>query len=100
MLSQCPGMPLFEELLEVEPGCENAEGDANSELLDMEEREDEEDDSTLPVQQSRTVHPVGRNFYKVCKRATSKLGTMAGGGQEEKETCSHQPIHHQSNFCH
>lgn len=52
--------PLFEELLEVEPGCEDAEVDANSDLLDMDEMEEEEDDSTFPVEQSRP--PSGRQL--------------------------------------
>ena len=43
---ETPDMPpLFEDLLEVEPGCEDAEGDAISDLEDMDGMEDEEEDS-------------------------------------------------------
>ena len=45
--------PLFEDLLEVEPGGEDAEGDAISDILDMDGMEDEEEDSTFPIPQSR-----------------------------------------------
>ena len=67
--------PLFEEFLDAEPGTEDAEGDANSNLLDMDGLEEEEDDSTFPVQQSRlpsasdAVQPVDSNLYEVCKQA-------------------------------
>lgn len=37
--------PMFEDLLEGEPGGEEAEGNANSDLLDMGKMEEEEDDS-------------------------------------------------------
>ncbi len=72
--AESPDMPpLFEELLEVEPGCEEAEGHANSDLLDIEEMEDEEDDSTFPAQQSRppspsaATPPVDSSLFEVCK---------------------------------
>ena len=75
--------PLFDDLLlEAEPGTEDAEGDddANFDLLDMDGIEEEEDDSTFPVQLSRppsasdAVQPVDGNLYEVCKRAAAKLG--------------------------
>ena len=75
--------PLFDDLiLEAEPGAEDAEGDgdANFDLLDMDGIEEEEDDSTFPVQLSRppsasdAVQPVDGNLYEVCKRAAAKLG--------------------------
>ncbi|KAA8596052.1 hypothetical protein FQN60_011343 [Etheostoma spectabile] len=52
MDEETPDMPPFQDLLEVEPGCEDAEGNAISDLLDMDRMEDEEN-STFPVQQSR-----------------------------------------------
>lgn len=38
---------------EMPPIFEKAEGDGNSDLLDMDEMEKEDDDSTFPVEQSR-----------------------------------------------
>ena len=90
--------PLFDDLLlEVEPGAEDAEGDgdANFDLLDMDGIEEEEDDSTFPVQLSRppsasdAVQPVDGNLYEVCKRAAAKLGIQwpaapdAGGAERD-----------------
>ncbi|KAK0152765.1 hypothetical protein N1851_005700 [Merluccius polli] len=75
--------PLFDDaILEAEPGTEDAEGggDANFDLLDMDGMEEEEDDSTFPVQLSRppsasdAVQPADSNLYEVCKRAAAKLG--------------------------
>lgn len=76
--------PSFEDLLDQnvgEPGGEDAEGDADSDLLDLEDMDEEqEDDSTFPPQQSRPpsgaeVAPlVDSNLYEVCKRAAAKLG--------------------------
>ena len=60
--------PLFGEFLDAEPGADDAEGDADSDLLDMDVIEEEEDDSTFPVQQSRppsasdAVQPVDDNL--------------------------------------
>ncbi|XP_034564504.1 uncharacterized protein LOC117830473 [Notolabrus celidotus] len=72
--------PLFEELLDLERGEEDAEDDANSDLLDLNEMEDEEDDSTFPTQHSRppsasdAAPQVDSSLYEVCKRAAAKLG--------------------------
>ncbi|KAK0156238.1 hypothetical protein N1851_000491 [Merluccius polli] len=75
--------PLFDDaILEAEPGTEDAEGDgdANFDLLDMDGMEEEEDDSTFPVQLSRppsasdAAQPADSNLYEVCKRAAAKLG--------------------------
>ena len=75
--------PLFDDIIfEAEPGAEDAEGDgdANSDILDMDGMEEEEDDSTFPVQLSRppsasdAMQPVDSNLYEVCKRAAAKLG--------------------------
>ena len=89
MDAESPEMPpLFEELLELEPGGEDAEGDANSDLLDMDDMEDEEEDSTFPVEPSRppsasdVVPPVDSNLYEVCKRAASKLGIQWPAAQD------------------
>ncbi|KAL6467752.1 hypothetical protein MHYP_G00234290 [Metynnis hypsauchen] len=75
--------PLFENLLtqvEGEPGDEDSDGMANSDLLDGGDmEEDEEDDSTFPAQQSRppsatdTGAQADSNLYEVCKRAVAKL---------------------------
>ncbi|XP_077949128.1 uncharacterized protein LOC120812025 [Gasterosteus aculeatus] len=80
--------PLFEELLELELGGEDAEGDANSDLLDVDDIEEEEDDSTFPVEPPRppsasdVVPPVDNNLYEVCKRAASKLGVQWPAAQD------------------
>ncbi|XP_034567334.1 uncharacterized protein LOC117832353 [Notolabrus celidotus] len=72
--------PLFEELLDLERGEEDAEGGANSDLLDLNEMVDEEDDSTFPTQHSRppsasdAAPQVDSSLYEVCKRAAEKLG--------------------------
>ncbi|KAK0148792.1 hypothetical protein N1851_010874 [Merluccius polli] len=73
--------PLFDDaILEAEPGTEDAEGDGNFDLLDMDGMEEEEDDSTFPVQLSRppsasdAAQPADSNLYEVCKRAAAKLG--------------------------
>lgn len=51
--AECLDMPpLFEVLLEMEPGCKEAEGNSNSDLLDVDKMEDKEDNSTFPTQQS------------------------------------------------
>ena len=84
MEAEAPVMPpLFDELLKGDPGCEDAEGDANSDLLDIyDNMEEEEDDSTFPTPQSRppsaseTVPPVDSSLYEVCKRAAAKLGIV------------------------
>lgn len=71
--------PLFEDLLGMEQTTEE-EDDANSNLLDLNDMEEVEDDSTFPVQQSRppsasdAALPVDSSLYKVCKRAACKLG--------------------------
>ena len=84
--------PLFEDLLEGEPDSEDAEGDANSDLLNVDEMEDEEDDSTFPVQQSRppsasdAAPPVDGNLCEVCKRAAAKLGVQWPAAQDAEET--------------
>lgn len=104
---------LFEELLDVGPGCEDTEGDANSDFLDMDEMEEEEDDSTFHLQQPRppsasdAVPPMDSDLDEVCKRAASKLGIPWPAAQDTtggRETCmtvrgSHQPNRHQNNFC-
>ena len=80
--------PLFEDLLEVEPGGEDAEGDAISDILDMDGMEDEEEDSTFPIPQSRppsatdTAPPVDSSLYEVCKRAAAKLGIQWPAAQD------------------
>lgn len=54
MEEESPDMPLlFEDLLGVEPSLKEADGDTDSDLLNLEEMEEVEDDSTFPVQLSR-----------------------------------------------
>ncbi len=85
MEAESPDMPpLFEGLLtqeEGDPGDEDAEGNANSDLLDLDiDDEEEEDNSLFPVHQSRrpstneSALQVDSNLHKVCKRAAAKLG--------------------------
>lgn len=114
MDAESPEMPpLFKDLLELEPGGEDAEGDANSDLLDVDDMEEEEDDSTFPVEPPRppsasdVVPPVDNNLYEVCKRAASKLGIQWPAAQDAtggKETCTRvkgcrQPYRRLNNFC-
>ncbi|KAI7790222.1 putative GAG protein [Triplophysa rosa] len=76
--------PLFDGLLEQEegePGDEDAEGDANSDLLDLDmDDEEEEENSLFPAQQSRppstndSASQIDSNLHVVCKRAAAKLG--------------------------
>lgn len=71
--------PLFDELFDIRPGDEDAEGDATSDLLEAVDMEDVEEDSTFPSAQSRppsaseTTSPVDNNLYEVCKRAAARL---------------------------
>ncbi len=65
----------------MKPGDKDAEGDANSDLLDLDmDEEEEEDNSSFPVQLSRTptandsASQVDSNLHEVCKRAVAKLG--------------------------
>lgn len=59
----------------METGFDEVEGDANSDIFDMDKMED---DSTSRVQESRppsasyAASPVDSSFYKVCKRVASK----------------------------
>lgn len=46
--------PLFEELLEVELGCEDTEGDDNSDFLVMDKMEYEEDDLLISCSMFQT----------------------------------------------
>uniref|UniRef100_G3Q9M2 Uncharacterized protein n=1 Tax=Gasterosteus aculeatus TaxID=69293 RepID=G3Q9M2_GASAC len=87
MDAESPEMPpLFD--LELGPGGEDAEGDANSDLLDVDDMEEEEDDSTFPVEPPRppsasdVVPPVDNNLYEVCKRVASKLGIQWPAAQD------------------
>lgn len=85
MEAESPDMPpLFEGLLTPEDGelgDEDADGDANSDLLDLDmDDEEEEDNSLFPAQQSRppsandSAPPADNNLHEVCKRAAAKLG--------------------------
>uniref|UniRef100_A0AAV2MPW1 GAG protein n=1 Tax=Knipowitschia caucasica TaxID=637954 RepID=A0AAV2MPW1_KNICA len=72
--------PLFEDLLEVDPGDEGADGDdAASDFLEAVDMDDVEEDSTFPAAQSRpssaseAATPVDSSLYDVCKRAAAKL---------------------------
>lgn len=70
--------PLFDDLLDADPGNEDAEGDASSDILEAVDMDDVEDDSTFPLAQSRPssaseTTPVDSNLYEVCKRAAAKL---------------------------
>ncbi len=78
METESPDMPpLFEGLLmqeEGEPGDEDAEGDANSDLLDLDmDEEEEEDNSLFAIQPSRppsandSASQVDSNLHEVCK---------------------------------
>ncbi len=73
MEAESPDMPpLYEGLLmqeEGEPRDEDAEGDANSDLLDLDE-EEEEDNSLFAIQPSR---PPSANDSVTCMRCASKL---------------------------
>lgn len=79
---ESPDMPLlYEELLRVEPSLEEADSNADSDLLKLDEMEDVEDDFTFPVQQSRPSSaseaarpPVDSSLCEVCKHLKSKLG--------------------------
>lgn len=94
MEAESPDMPpLFEGLLtqeEGEPGDKDAEGDANSDLLDL-DMDEEEDNSLFPVQQSRppsandSASQVDSNLHEVCKRATAKLGLAWPAAKDAKE---------------
>ncbi|CAL9704375.1 unnamed protein product [Knipowitschia caucasica] len=72
--------PLFEDLLEVDPGDEGADGDdAASDFLEAVDMDDVEEDSTFPAAQSRpssaseAATPVDSSLYDVCKRAAAWL---------------------------
>ncbi len=83
MEAESPDMPLpFEGLLkqeEGEPGDEDAVGDANSDLLDL-DMDEEKDNFLFPVQPSRppsandSASQVVSNLHEVCKQAAAKLG--------------------------
>lgn len=80
MEEESPDMPpLFEDILGMEQDAEDVD-DANSDLLEVNDMDEVEEDSTFPVQQSRpssasdVVPPMDANLYEVCKRAASKLG--------------------------
>lgn len=73
-------LPLYEDLLTVQPSLEEADSDADSDLLNLDETEDD-DDFTIPVQQSRPSSaseaappPADSSLYEVCKHLESKLG--------------------------
>ncbi|GAA6099879.1 uncharacterized protein LOC115772683, partial [Tachysurus ichikawai] len=76
--------PQFDGLLmqvDDELGDEDADGDTNSDLLNLGmDDEEEEDNSPFPVQQSRppsmtdSTPPADSSLHEVCKRATAKLG--------------------------
>lgn len=71
--------PLFEDLLDMDQGVEDGEGDASSDILEAVDMEDVEDDSTFPLAQSRpssaseTMSPMDNDLYEVCKRAAARL---------------------------
>eukprot|EP00064_Thunnus_orientalis_P023807 superscaffoldBa00009398_g24068 len=71
--------PLFEGLIRPEEGSDDVNRKAGFDILDLDEMEEGEDESTFPTQQSRPsssaeVAPsVDNNLYEVCKRATAKL---------------------------
>ncbi len=74
MEAESPDMPpLFESLLmkeEGEPRDEDAEGDANSDLLNLDEDEEEEEDNSLfAIQPSR---PPSANDSVTCMRCASE----------------------------
>ncbi len=95
MEAESPDMPpLFEGLItqeEGEPGDEDAEGNANSDLLNLDE-EEEEDNSLFPVQPSRppstndSASQVDSNLHEVCKRAELGLACPAAKDAEGAET--------------
>lgn len=82
--------PSFEDLLDQnvgEPGGEDAEGDADSDLLDLEDMDEEqEDDSTFPPQQSRPpsglkLHPrqqFVRGLQTGCCQARHPMASRPG----------------------
>ncbi|XP_054601035.2 uncharacterized protein [Nothobranchius furzeri] len=81
MEEEPPLPPLFEGLVDsglLEAGDDEAGGDANSDLLDL-DMEEEEEDSTFPVQRSRPSSSTGvasqgdADLYEVCRRAAAKL---------------------------
>ena len=73
--------PLFgdEEFTELGGQCEDADGDAGSDILELDDMEEGEDESTFPTQPSRppsstgAASPVDNGLYEVCKRAAGKL---------------------------
>lgn len=70
--------PLFEDILDLDTGNEEVDGDAASDLLEAVDMEDVEEDSTFPLAQSRPssaseTSPVDNNLYEVCKRAAARL---------------------------
>ncbi|XP_041840350.1 uncharacterized protein LOC121639256 [Melanotaenia boesemani] len=81
MDTESPVMPpLFDDLDQGVLGDEDAECDADSDLLDMVDMEEEEEDDSFPPQQSRppsgaeAAPPMDSDLYEVCKRAAAKLG--------------------------
>lgn len=68
---------LFDGLDHGELGVEDAECDVYSDLLDMVDMEEEDNDSAFPPQQSRpssaadVAPPADSDFYEVCKTGCS-----------------------------
>jgi len=69
-----PYPPLFEGVFGRE-GDDDADDEIGSDILDLGDMEDGEEDSTFPIQSRPTssAAPIDNNLYEVCKRAAAKL---------------------------
>ncbi|KAE8288790.1 RLA class II histocompatibility antigen, DP alpha-1 chain D10 haplotype [Larimichthys crocea] len=68
---------LFEDVFRRE-GDDDADGETGSDILELDDMEEGEEDSTFPTQSrppssTEAAAPVDNNRYKVCKRAAAKL---------------------------
>ncbi|XP_035985652.1 uncharacterized protein LOC118559064 [Fundulus heteroclitus] len=95
MEEEYPSMPPLFEGLTDSGKLDETEGDSNSDLLELEDMEEEEDDSTFPGQHSRppsgaeVTSPGDSDLYDVCRRAALKLNIPwpaaqdAGGAERD-----------------
>ncbi|KAE8280162.1 hypothetical protein D5F01_LYC22304 [Larimichthys crocea] len=72
-----PIPPLFEDVFRWE-GDDDAGGETGSDILELDDMEEGEEDSTFPTQSrppssTEAATPVDNNLYEVCKRAAAKL---------------------------
>ena len=72
-----PIPPLFEDVF-VREEDDDADGETGFDILDLDDMEEGEEDSTFPTQSrppssTEAAAPVDNNLYEVCKRAATKL---------------------------